>query len=110
MGYHLANLVLHAITTAVFTRFAGHVFRGEKRPTLVSGLLFAVHPIHCEAVASVVGRADTGAGLFFLLSLMSYMGFCESSRPSGRGCRMQLYLSLAFAGLAMLTKETGISE
>lgn len=106
MGYHLANVIIHAITAAVFTRFAGQLFLGEVRPTLVSGLLFAAHPIHCEAVASVVGRADAGAGFFFLLSLMSYMEFCDKGRKS----RLHLYLCLVLATLAMLTKETGISE
>lgn len=111
MGYHLTNLVLHAITAALFTRFAGQLFRAQTRPTLVAGLLFATHPIHCEAVSSVVGRADTGAGLFFLLSLLSYIRFCDRSRQSEEsGGRAHLYLSLGFAGLAMLTKETGISE
>jgi len=32
------------------------------------GLLFAVHPIHAEAVAGVVGRADILATIFCLLS------------------------------------------
>ena len=108
MGYHLANVLLHAATSGVFTHLAGHVFGGEWRPALVAGLLFAVHPIHCDAVASVVGRADAGAGLFFLLSLLSYMRFSRSSsRAAGSG---HLYLSLVLAALAMLTKETGISK
>ena len=114
MGYHLANVIIHAITTAVFTRFAGQMFQGDVRPTLVAGLLFAAHPIHCEAVASVVGRADAGAGLFFLLSLMSYMVFCDARSGRTRswpgGGSVHLYLCLLFASLAMLTKETGISE
>ena len=42
-------------------------------PTILSycflflGILFAVHPIHCEAVAGVVGRADVLATLFCFL-------------------------------------------
>lgn len=36
-------------------------------------LLFAVHPVHCEAVASVVGRADILANIFFILSFLCYV-------------------------------------
>lgn len=34
--------------------------------------LFATHPIHTEAVSSIVGRADLLACLFFLLSFLCY--------------------------------------
>merc|ERR1712038_2061754 len=36
----------------------------------ITGLLFAIHPVHVEAVAGVVGRADILSGIFFLLSLI----------------------------------------
>jgi hypothetical protein len=34
-------------------------------------LLFAVHPCHTEAVASIIGRAELLAALFVLLSLLA---------------------------------------
>lgn len=39
----------------------------------VTGLLFASHPIHTEAVAGVVGRADLAAANLYLLSFLSYI-------------------------------------
>ncbi|KAG8222708.1 hypothetical protein J437_LFUL002765, partial [Ladona fulva] len=42
-------------------------------PVALAGLLFASHPIHSEAVAGLVGRADLGSALFFLLSFLSYV-------------------------------------
>lgn len=36
----------------------------------VTGFLFAVHPVHVEAVAGIVGRADILAGIFFLIALI----------------------------------------
>ena len=36
----------------------------------VTGLLFALHPVHVEAVAGIVGRADILAGIFFLIALI----------------------------------------
>lgn len=52
--------------------------------TFMAGLMFASHPIHTEAVAGIVGRADVGASFFlFLLSLLCYMKHC-STRGSVR--------------------------
>nr|CAD7570596.1 unnamed protein product [Timema californicum] len=38
-----------------------------------TGLLFASHPIHVEAVAGVVGRADLAACVFYLSSFLCYV-------------------------------------
>jgi len=102
-GYHLVNVALHSIVCLLFARFSGLVFHGHVRPALTSSLIFACHPIHTEAVTSVVGRADVGAGLFFLLSLMFYM---EYVRSNSRRC---LILCPIFAAMSMLTKEIGIT-
>lgn len=44
---------------------------------LLSSLLFALHPIHTEAVAGVVGRADVGSTAFALLSFICYVKFIK---------------------------------
>jgi hypothetical protein len=41
----------------------------------ISGLLFALHPVHVEAVAGIVGRADILAGIFFLLALIFHQNY-----------------------------------
>ncbi|KAK6642319.1 hypothetical protein RUM44_014042 [Polyplax serrata] len=38
----------------------------------MSSILFAVHPIHTEAVTGVVGRAETLSSVFFLLAFILY--------------------------------------
>lgn len=103
-GYHLFNVLLHTIVSALFTQFASSVFSRSPLPTLTAGLLFAAHPIHTEAVAGVVGRADVGACLFFLLSLMSYMRYCKY-----RDKKWYLYSCLVLAAASMLTKEHGVT-
>ncbi|KAK7461646.1 hypothetical protein BaRGS_00038595, partial [Batillaria attramentaria] len=74
LGYHLGNVLCHAVTTWVFTHLARKVLV-YTFPTLVAGLMFAAHPIHTEAVAGIVGRADIMACLFYLLTLLSYMQY-----------------------------------
>ncbi|RDD43777.1 Transmembrane and TPR repeat-containing protein 2 [Trichoplax sp. H2] len=43
----------------------------------IAAILFATHPIHTEAVTGLVGRADVGCCFFYLLSLLSYMDYCQ---------------------------------
>lgn len=72
-GYHLFNVVLHCAATALFTLLARSLLPPKAElATAVAGCLFAAHPIHTEAVAGIVGRADVGAAVFFILAFLSY--------------------------------------
>lgn len=74
-GYHLVNVLLHCLATALLVRVARHVF-SRSRLTVgpaITGLIFATHPIHTEAVAGVVGRADLAACNLYLLSFLAYI-------------------------------------
>ena len=75
-GYHLGNIMLHALVTATFTFLARSVTDRELT-ACVAGALFAAHPVHTEAVAGVVGRAELLACLFYLLALLSYKRYCK---------------------------------
>lgn len=101
MGYHLVNVLLHSITSLLYfllvRQLTGHW------TAFFSALLFATHPVHCEAVAGVVGRADVLACLFFLLSLFVYIHCCHSDSLT------YCLLSVLLAGLSMLCKEQGLA-
>jgi protein O-mannosyl-transferase len=67
--YHLANILLHA-TASVFVLRVGVSLRLSVTTGLAAALLFAVHPIHTEAVAMITGRSEilaTGFGLAFTI-------------------------------------------
>jgi XRE family aerobic/anaerobic benzoate catabolism transcriptional regulator len=66
-GYHLANVVLHAAVSVLVLSVLAAV-PVAPRTAVAAALLFAVHPIHTEAVASVVGRAELLAAGGFLLA------------------------------------------
>ncbi|KPP71920.1 transmembrane and TPR repeat-containing protein 2-like, partial [Scleropages formosus] len=106
-GYHVVNVVLHCAVTGLFVSMS-RLLLGTGRWTLLAGLLFASHPVHTEAVAGVVGRADVGAALLFLLSLLCYAQHCASRPHSGRRWHWILG-SLACAAGSMLWKEQGIT-
>jgi tetratricopeptide (TPR) repeat protein len=101
LPFHAVNVLLHASATlllaALFLRL------GIRPPTAVgAALLFAVHPIHVEAVAGVVGRGESQAAALVLTALLLALRFADGGR------RRWLALSLSLlAGLAAnLTKES----
>ena len=53
LGYHLVNVLLHSGVCYLYVLLCGVVF-SEVWPALIAGLLFAVHPIHTEAVRFVI--------------------------------------------------------
>ncbi len=65
--FHAVNLLWHAgasvAVAALARRWAGDT------AALAAGLIFAVHPVHVEAIANGVGRAELMAALFALLSV-----------------------------------------
>jgi hypothetical protein len=69
--YHILNIFLHALTCFVLMKYAGYLFK-DMRITALAGLFFAIHPLHTEAVAGLVGRAELMAALFILLAGISY--------------------------------------
>jgi hypothetical protein len=98
--YHLVSLFLFAAVSALVAVFALALGLG-RRPALLAGVLFAVHPVHVEAVANVVGQSELLAALAVLAAMVSYI------RGRRRG-RLTTLESVAVAGLygaGCLSKE-----
>ncbi|XP_058789494.1 protein O-mannosyl-transferase Tmtc3-like [Phymastichus coffea] len=104
MGYHLLNVVLHVGVCLLYFRIC--LMFLPDIASFVSAFLFAVHPIHTEAVTGVVGRAETLSSLFYLAALMTYTKCCRSNRSTGW---RSLIMSMFFVLVAMLCKEQGIT-
>src|SRR5262249_7428894 len=66
-GYHLVNFALHAAVCVVLALVLARI-AGDATLALLAAFLFAAHPVHTEAVASVVGRAELLAALLGLLA------------------------------------------
>jgi protein O-mannosyl-transferase len=98
---HLTSLLLHVI--AVFLVYwAGSRIVENRWAAAFAALLFAFHPVHVESVAYISASTDILVTIFFLLSLLSYLKFREDNASL-----LFWFLSIAAAGLAMFSKETG---
>jgi tetratricopeptide (TPR) repeat protein len=68
-GFHLFNLILHAVATLLLYLLFESLFGATppaKAMAFAAALVFAVHPLHTEAVSSIVGRAELlAAGFLF---------------------------------------------
>jgi hypothetical protein len=99
-SYHLVNVLLHAVAAALVVRLA-LLWRLPLLAAGAAGVLFAVHPVHVEAVAAVFGRKDLLATVFVLATLLSHR------RGLTRG-GMHATAPVLWYGLAMLSKEIGV--
>ena len=98
-GYHLENVVLHALAVLALYLFVRVSF-GSSRSALVAALLFAVHPVNSEAVDFLATRNTLLATLFTLVSLLAF----QRARLSDRAGLLPVSWAAFFA--ALLSKET----
>ncbi|RUS90441.1 hypothetical protein EGW08_001782 [Elysia chlorotica] len=103
-GYHLLNVILHALVCVMFMRVCTMFLR--EVTSFIAALLFAVHPIHTEAVTGVVGRAEALSSIFFLGAFLAYS---ESTGYRQKTKWRPLLLTVALVTVAMLCKEQGIT-
>jgi Flp pilus assembly protein TadD len=106
LSFHAVNLVLHSGVTALVFLLARTLF-GSARIAVIAGVLFAVHPVHTEAVTNVAGRTELLAALFGLLSLLS------APYIDRAGTRIRRALahasSVSCFSLALLSKESALT-
>ncbi len=101
VGYHAANLLLHALACGLVWQL-GRRLTASPAVAGIAAVLFAVHPVHAEAVANVVGRAELLAAILLMFGLLA---LSPPDRPAGaaRGC-----IAAAAFLAALLAKETAL--
>ncbi len=103
--FHAVNAVLHALATLLVTLLALDLAGGRAAVAAVTGIVFAVHPIHVEAVAGIVGRSEILAALGVLTAIL-----CHRRSLIGPSRRAPLWAGAAWAATlcGMLAKESAI--
>lgn len=99
--FHLANMILHGLVScllaAIVMRLSGH-----RVAAVVAGVLFAVHPVHTEAVAWVSGRSEL---LYAVLGAIAW--WCHLRAREGRPILWAPCAALLLAA-SLGSKETAI--
>ncbi|NXB28255.1 TMTC3 protein, partial [Eulacestoma nigropectus] len=104
VSYHFLNLVFHVVVCLVFLKVCKLFL--DNRSSIVASLLFAVHPIHTEAVTGVVGRAELLSSIFFLAAFLSYT---KSKGPDNTIVWTPIAVTVFLVAVATLCKEQGIT-
>jgi protein O-mannosyl-transferase len=102
--FHAENAVLHGVACALFVLVV--VKWLPPVGALAAGLIFAIHPVHVEAVANVVGRAEVLTAVFLLGALLAARRFRRSIGPWPRRGWLLATVLLVLCGL--FTKEHAV--
>jgi protein O-mannosyl-transferase len=98
-GFHQTNALAHALVSSlVFLLLAGFA---SLPAALAGAAVFAAHPVHVEAVANIVGRADIFSAGFIFAAMMAW------SRLAPRGAAVVITVPFLFL-LALGSKESAV--
>lgn len=100
-GFHLGNLLMHIGNAMLVFALLKRLVRSDYLAFL-GATIFAVHPLHTEAVVWIAGRKDLLSTFFYLLTLIAYLRHRD-------GMRGMYLLSILFAVLAMLSKAMAMT-
>src|SRR5437870_4863240 len=109
-GYHLTNLVLHALNTVLFALIAIRLLRlarprtGETAlwaGTVTAALFFSLHPLRAETVAWVTERRGLLSAFFTLVTALTYV---RMTAAEGAPRRRWLAVSVGSYAMALASK------
>lgn len=92
ISFHMVNILLHLFMVDRIYEFLIGV-KVKNQTSMIAAILFGLHPIHSEAVANCVGRAEVISSHLVLSAIIH---------------RDQPLISGIFTFLAMMSKETGV--
>ena len=125
LGYHLTNVVLHAVNTGMVVLIAGRIIQAHgPRGTLqearwqekyqypatllLAGLLWGIHPLRVESVVWVTERKDVLNGLFALSSVLAYIRFARQ-RDAGEAYLPPYLLAIALFACSLMAKSVSVA-
>jgi tetratricopeptide (TPR) repeat protein len=110
VGFHFTNVFIHFCNSwlvwVLTRRMADNhpALRGISELPLLAALLFAVHPVHTEAVTYVCGRSIALMTTFYLLGMLAYI----EGKKQGNTLYLHLLTPLCML-LALGVKETAVT-
>lgn len=99
-GFHLTNLLLHALDTALLYHLIRRILRGREGyaatlPAVIAAGLFAIHPVQVETVAWISERKNVLAMAFFCGSFLAWLRATEGEFRAGAYAGFLLLFALS---------------
>lgn len=82
LPFHIVSILLYAAVSVAVFGLARQLF--DDTSAFVAAAIFAVHPLHVEAVANAVGQAELGAALCVVTAMSLYIRWSRSTGIHGR--------------------------
>lgn len=101
-GYHTVNIFLHLINVCLVFVLIQKLFKTEFI-TIVTTVLFAIHPMHVESVAWISERKDVLYAFFYLMGLFYYATYLESGKKKFIICTVLCFV------LSLLSKAQAVT-
>ena len=100
--YHFHNLGLHMVNTLLVSLLSLRLFRSYRVAGIATSV-FALHPVHVEAVAWITSRKDLLYAFFYLAALLTY------ASPRGVPGKRRLLATSGLYLCSLLSKGMAVS-
>jgi hypothetical protein len=122
LGYHLTNILLHAMNTGLVVLVANRLCNGALflprdssagsrqylAMILLAGLFFGIHPLRVESVAWISERKDVLNGLFSLGSLLFYLRYAQKNAGPARFSDPDYLISFLCFNFSLMAKSVSV--
>ena len=102
-GYHLTNVFIHFLNASLVFLFIYLIWKNFLI-SVISSILFCVHPINTSAVTYISGRADLLASFFILSTFLCAVLLFKHQINKGLYFCFSIFLSI----LALLSRENAV--
>ncbi|RKY18582.1 MAG: hypothetical protein DRQ55_12950 [Planctomycetota bacterium] len=103
-AYHWINVIVNMLVVLLLHRLVLRLF-GSGRLALLAALIYALHPLHSEAVAYVAGLSDQLAALTVVAGVLLF----ERATRAGGGSRLIPTVALTLTlFIGLLAKESAV--
>jgi len=99
--WHLSNILLHVVATYLVFRLCQRL-TGSDFGAAAAAAIFAVHPIHVDAVTWVSASCEVLFAIFALAAMLALVDIDENAQP-------RVWVSAIWFGAGLFAKETGIA-
>lgn len=103
-GHHVTSLFFHILNT-ILVFYLANILTKDRNASYIAALLFALHPLHTDAVNRIALVPDIAYTFFYMLAAISFIKYITLEETMG------VYLAIAIFAfiLSLLAKEAAIT-